>query len=108
MIVNVYVPREGSPVVKDIMPRSALVGVEQRVSDGVRVRLDFEGGKYEARMAFEQKLLLAATRHEEKYPTTARLWVKPEELVLVGTYDTKHRTLLVTDLRALDEWRSEV
>jgi hypothetical protein len=96
VILAVYIPVEGGYAERVIRRGSAVVGTEREVRGERMVKLDFEGGLYNPGQTFEEKLMQAAGRHVENYPTRARLWSYPDEVLQVGTYDTERRVLLVT------------
>lgn len=108
MTVAVYVPKEGTHAARVIRRGSAVVGSDETHEHaGGRVRIDYEGGLYNSRMSFGEKLVHAADRHLRRYPTSARMWVEPGELSPVGFYDYETRRLDVIDPARLNEWRGD-
>jgi hypothetical protein len=113
MQVTVYVPAAGEEVSLGILPGSAIVGTPHHGWASERsgitwvkdeVTIDYEGGKYDNMRTFADKLLHAAGRHEQRYPTVARQFVPADLLFEVGTYDTQTRELHVTDSEKLGSW----
>lgn len=52
-------------------------------------------------------VLHAADRLVTRYPTVARAWVSPSDVVPVGTVDRDTRTIVsITDEPALQAWRT--
>lgn len=102
----VYVPRPGSALGESILPGSAVCG---RLQDNGRVLIDYEGNRYGSMnmRTFEEKLLHAAGRHIENYPTVARAMVKSADLIAVGRYDYETKTLSVDNRDALLGWTGE-
>ena len=111
MILDLVVPRAGSALERLVLPKSAIVrGVEP---DG-RSRLDYEGNAYgwESMSGFFKRLLHAADRHAQRYPTIARHFLKASEVeaqaVVVGRYDAARFAVTeVFDADALSAWAGE-
>lgn len=113
--VTVYVPAAGYEKQLGIKAKAAVVGTPTTNPDAPGpivasilgkglVTIDYEGGLYDNMTSYADKLLHAAGRHVERYPTVARQFV-PEDLVLaVGTYDTETRELVVDDSEKLGSW----
>lgn len=101
MTLDVYVPVEGSGAATIVLPKSAIVGTI--LPAGV-VRIDYEGNSHGHLGTYAFRLLHAADRHVSGYPTTARAYVQPDELILVGRYDIEERTLALEDFDALADW----
>lgn len=116
-MVETYVPRIQSlllvvPTVEtNMVPGSAVVA--EPIGDDL-LSCYYEGGRYDAGMKWEEKVMHASGRLAERYPTAARMTGKVGENVkVVGTvrWDPKLRTWLIaeiTDEDALKEWRGEV
>lgn len=104
-ILTVYVPTTDSSLRRTLLPGSALVGSP----NGHRCLVDFEGNRYGSQnlRTYQQRLLHAAGRHVERYPTVARAFVQRSELIEIGTYDVYQRTLTVTDPTELRGWTDE-
>lgn len=81
---DVYVPILGSPGARLIEPGSGIVGT----IEGNDVTLDYEGGRHADNIVtFADRVMHAAGRHAERYPTVARALVPLESAIRVGTYD---------------------
>lgn len=82
--VNVYVPAPGNIRLRQLAPRSALVGTPE----SQHVLLDFEGNLHGASnlQRYGERLQQAFWRHVRRYPTRARWLVEAEDVVCVGTY----------------------
>jgi len=106
--LNVYIPvnpealtriKKGSAIVANGQPRDGLVLAY------------YEGNLYGADNLhrFEEKLLHAAGRLVEKYPTVACSMLEVDQLLKVGTYDySKQRFQAMPEtLSALKEWLKE-
>jgi hypothetical protein len=65
---KIYVPKEQVP--HDIIKGSAIVG-DTCDCDPERISTHYEGGKYDDKMTFEERLLHAADRRYHKYPTSS-------------------------------------
>lgn len=108
LTVNVYVPTPGPRASDNLAPRSAVVGLP--TEGGVDVY--FEGwtngpaqyGGRDARGLWEAGVEHAASRMVTAYPTTARRFVPPGDVLQVGTYEVATRVVTVTDEVALDDW----
>lgn len=106
MRYNLYVPSERA--VHDIWPGSAIVGEER---DGM-VMTHYEGGQAENVKTFEDRILHAAGRRKERYPTSAQRGWDLEDIQLVGTvlYDDVMRIWVIDqimDEAALRGWIGE-
>jgi len=102
LVLMVYVPRDEAML--GIKPGSAVVGALTHDPRGVLVY--YEGGLYH-QSGFEEfrtRLLHAAGRLVERYPTTAKALVPREALHAVGTYTPHNAFLNVTDGQLLDAW----
>lgn len=84
--LTVYVP--AASALPLILHGSGIVGSPAPEGNG-RVRIDFEGDKYDSAsiVTFADKVLIAAGRHVENYPTVARMHVRPTDLYAVATFD---------------------
>lgn len=103
---NVYVPRPGTPTAMLVLPRSGCVGEEIVNHDETTIMLDVEGNKYDSSSmrTFANRVLHAAGRQAQRYPTVARFYVNPADLLLVGTYDDQYGEVTVTDEQTLSAW----
>lgn len=99
--LDVYVPRRDSPQWMHIHPGSAMVA---RPTDDDRVTVYLEGNIYDipALEGYRTKLLHAADRCRQRYPTIALVSLPKAELMQVGVY--VENTLHVTNQQALSEW----
>lgn len=104
---DVLVPSPYSPYAMEILAGSGVVGYR---SNGIYL-IDYEGNRYGASNLekFEERLLHAAGRAAERYPTVARLAPAAlDAFVKVGEYDysTKELTLYSNpaSLRMLERW----
>lgn len=108
MFLSIYVPAPASYAELTIAPKSGIVGVPS--SDGKWVRAYFEGNLYGAEnmQTWEEKLLHAADRLMQNYPTTAVRLFPADQLAEVGTYDgAAKRVVEITDQQALDGWLND-
>lgn len=96
----VYVPKS-EEVQARIAPGSGIVCAE---TDKPYRMLYFEGNIYNAVniRTFADKVLIAAGREAENYPTVAKYLVDPAEVEEVGTFDG--HSITVTNEDALREW----
>jgi hypothetical protein len=101
MRLTVYIPQPDSFLSKTVLDGSAIVGSP---AAGGRVRIDYEGGKFGQFGSWREMLEHAAGRHVTHYPTIARMWVDPADVLEVGTFDYDTRVLDVTDAEALEKW----
>jgi hypothetical protein len=101
--VGVYIPRSGT--LSMIKPKSAICGTQ----NNDRLVLDFEGNTLNITnlASYTQRLISAAGRHAERYPTIARINAESIDYVLVGEYDTTTSLLSVFDADALEVWSGE-
>lgn len=101
--LNVYVP--AGEDFFGIYPGSAVVGFDRAPR---LCEVYFEGGLYNAGYFadFSNRLLHAAGRCIQHYPTVARLSLPREALQLVGTYEPETQALDVDDRETLDAWVS--
>ena len=104
MLLNVYTPKNAEK--HGILDASAIVG---SYTSGMLLCLDYEGNKYGSTSlaSYAQRLLIAAGRHEEKYPTIARIYVLASDFLLVGEYETTTSTLSITDTERFEAWSGE-
>ncbi len=106
-ILTVYVPAKTS-IYRHyyIKAGSAIVGTQVGAD---LVMLDYEGNLYNASNlhSYHDRLLQAAYRHVEKYPTVARMCVDLKEVQAVGTLDMETKKAEITDLEALCEWQEQ-
>ena len=88
-ILNIYIPKDQA---FQIVPGSGVVGSVVIPDSGTMV-VDFEGNVFgsPAMASYEQKIMQAAHRHVEKYPTKCRWMLKEEEvpnhLEFIGVID---------------------
>lgn len=102
--LTIYVPMAGTDL--GIKDGSALVGTD--MGDD-RITIDYEGNLYGALNAvlFKDKLLIAAGRHVERYPTIARMYVHTAHVLAVGSYNTETQRIHIDNAEALEAWIGE-
>lgn len=101
--LTIYVPVLGQ--LPTILPRSAIVGPDH-AKDGY-ITIDFEGALHasEAHATYEGRLVSAAGRHLQNYPTVARMSVPEDDLCPVGLYDGAAQRIERIDAReTLARW----
>lgn len=102
--VNVYVPAPGAKMLASLLdPGSAIAGIELQGGD---VLIYYEGGRY-GQVGFdryETRLLHAAGRLVQRYPTVARSVEAADDLVCVGTYDVETCELRIENAEPLARW----
>jgi hypothetical protein len=101
----VYIPVTGEAQAV-VAPGSGVVG-ELR-EDG-SLRLDFEGNTYgsPALERYANRVLKAAARQAQGYPTRARVEVAPESALAIGEFDSGEQVIRLTgpdSERLLAEW----
>jgi hypothetical protein len=87
MKLNVVIPRPGSNASVRIRQAAGIVMYERNGA----LLIDYEGNLYDAEnlRTYEQRLMHAAGRAKDQYPTVARSMVHdPSEFIIVGEYDT--------------------
>ncbi len=108
---TVYVPNEKGAKF-NIAKGSGIVGRPHEKITGTAM-LDYEGNCYRAEnlRKYEERVMHAASRAVEHYPTVARMGLHTETVnecfVAVGTYDYHEDRIEVTDAAAqalLDAW----
>jgi len=92
---TVYLPLGDDPRLATIVRGSGIVGELQ--GDG-SLLLDFEGNAYGASNLerFANRVLKAAARQAERYPTRARLLIEPEHVVAIGEFDAREQVVRLT------------
>jgi hypothetical protein len=98
MRLNVYVPAPGRYT--PIEAGSGIVGVETHDQMGEptgSVVVDYEGNFFGAAniVTWADRIHHAASRHVNRYPTTARSLLPADHLIAVGIYDYERGTLIV-------------
>jgi len=103
-VYDIYVPVAGSIFAGRVAPTSAIVGSQDR--ERGLVHCYFEGNLHGAEnlKEFSDRVKTAAGRLVSKYPTVAHAWCPKEELIRVGSYNTKTEELLLNDLQTLAKW----
>jgi hypothetical protein len=102
--LTLYVPALSSHLNRMIDPGSAIVG---EALDTGRIAICFEGNRFGFMRDWNEMVLHAADRLVTRYPTVARAWVIPSDLVPVGIVDRDTRTIVsITDEPALQAWRA--
>ena len=112
MDLTIYVPREGSLAASHVIPGSAIVGALQASEKPGRVLCYFEGKRRTegdgVPWTYAQKLLHAAGRLIQGYPTIAKAAFASEDLIAVGTYDgSRFVVTSIDDPDALTAWSGE-
>lgn len=108
-VLTVYVPNEASFLAKQIKPGSGIVGSPSGYAHPeMSERIDYEGNLYGAMNmnTYTERVYHAAGRHVTKYPTVARVWCNPADLVRVGTFHYETQVLLIDpDMQpTVDAW----
>jgi hypothetical protein len=100
----VYVPVPGSALATVVAPRSGMVGEPH--SRGEKVLVYYEGNLYGAYnvVTFADRVMIAAGRASQRYPTQAFAAAEPEELCMVGAYDPLRGEVRLSDPEALAQW----
>ncbi|POP51549.1 hypothetical protein [Zhongshania marina] len=84
--IGVFIPRnhQAEPFCR-LLKGTAIVSDRSLLSGGL-IEVYYEGNKYGAcnLLHFEDKALCAVGRLIQRYPTVAKMWVKPESLKQVG------------------------
>lgn len=101
VVLKVFVPAGEN--LFGIAPGSAIVGSE--LPDG-HINIDYEGGIYGqvGLESFNRRVMQAAGRHINRYPTSARMNLPAADMQSIGEYDTDSWTMKVNDQAALDAW----
>jgi hypothetical protein len=106
--LKIYVPAPESAYRRSIKAGSGIVGTFVNELDA-RIKIDYEGAIHQQGMTWEEKIFHAAGRHVANYPTVARAWVEPAEMIEVGTFTCtdswKNRTYAITNSEALEAWK---
>lgn len=105
-ILSIFVPRPGTTVEKHVAPGSAIVvDLEAESSVPGKVKAYLEGNLYGAEniKTFEDKVINAAGRLVQRYPTVAVGYYQLEDLLPIGilNWDSRHFDL---DRTAIKEW----
>lgn len=98
----ILVPADPKTLVR-VEPKSAIVG-HVGLHNPKMMHIYFEGGLYDPRMTYRDKVRLAAGRCLEKYPTVARMVVPRGTVKVVGTYEFDVDRIHIDDDEGLDEW----
>jgi hypothetical protein len=115
--LTLYVPAPSSHLNQTIDAGAAIVGeplisddsnrANRQAADEDWIVIYYEGNRYGSMRDFDEMVLHAADRLVTGYPTIARSWVLPDDLVAVGTVDRNTRTIVsITDEPALLAWRA--
>lgn len=93
----VFVPQEGAVATRGILPGSGIVGAPNPGAE--RVAVDYEGARYgQSEMSrLADRVFYAHGRLVEQYPTVARMAVRRDSLVEVGTFDPASGTIAPID-----------
>lgn len=95
MLSTVYVPAVAHPLVDDIAPGSGIVG---QLQDDGELLLDFEGNLIGAPglERYANRVMRAASRQTDRYPTRARRLVPPSLVVAIGEFDAREQVIRLT------------
>lgn len=109
----IYVPASGAVSLAGVKPGSGIVGPYAPDDNGA-IKVDYEGNLYGAvnMAAFEDRVYQAASRQLWNnglgYPTVARRWVAPTDLVPIGSIEVDTETwryrITITDQPSVDAW----
>jgi hypothetical protein len=107
---TLYVPKEGSSLQKSLARGSAIVAdasydTHQRLGGGM-VIVHYEGNIYGAEnlKEYPERVLSAAGRLRERYPTSAMQGAYLKELIVIGSFHYPTRGLLIENREALQAW----
>jgi len=94
----VYVPAPDAPIRSTILAGSGIVGTLEHD----RLLCDYEGNRYRSPQLarYADRVFHAAGRHLERYPTVARVWVSPEQMIEVGWFDRRTGRVELHDTEA--------
>lgn len=110
MLLDILVPKTGSALGHAVESRSAIVsGRGDLAIPGIRV-VYYEGNAFGAAnlVEFHERLISAGGRLEHRYPTSALLGVDPDDVEIVGVFDTASAAVVeVIDQDALIRWAGE-
>lgn len=109
MLLDILVPKSDSAIDREVAPRSAIVAAQAVTIPGIRVAY-YEGNLLGASnmVEFYQRLVSAAGRLEQRYPTSAMMGVDPDEVEIVAVFDTDLQAVTeVFDEVALVAWAGE-
>ena len=86
--LSVYLPDSNLLWTDNLAPGTAIVGNPAPDLDD-RIMVDYEGAVYDQvnLRRYADRVACAAGRQSVRYPTRARLWVKPETLRRIGEWD---------------------
>lgn len=102
--LQVLVPKPGTDAARVIRPGS---GVVSAGDGGVHVLVHYEGALY-GFASYKDKVLRAAGRLAQDYPTIAKGVFPAEDFVQVGTFtysmDWREYELLLDDEQTVEEW----
>lgn len=106
---DVFVPKAGTRAAGIVAPKSAIVAAHEQpdcLLGTDQALCYFEGNLYGAvnLQSFSERLLSAAGRALQRYPTVAKSFFNRSDLVLVGYYDFEQKHLVVIDRRSLKDW----
>jgi hypothetical protein len=95
VLSTVYVPAPGAMEVADITRGAAIVG---ELQDDGGLLVDFEGNVYGAPNLerYANRVLKAAGRQQQRFPTRARRIVAAESMIAIGEYDSREQVVRVT------------
>jgi hypothetical protein len=105
MHLDVYVPKLAA--LPAIQPGAGIIG-SQRVDHPGKLLIDYEDNRAEAiNIRTYADRVLHADRHLTGYPTSKRLLVDADDLLVVGTFDTRSGVVEVSDSQVLESWLAD-
>lgn len=88
-----------------VLPESAVVSCATCFPRSQeRILVDLEGDKYGTAKTVFDKVVHATGRHMTRYPTVARLFLKTEDTVEVGSFRMSTGAVLIEDPVAFAQW----
>lgn len=106
MRLNVYVPKLAA--LATIQPGAGIIG-SPRVDHPGKLLIDYEDNHASTVniRSYADRLARAADRHLSGYPTSNRLLVDADELLLAGTFDTHTSVVHPSNSEALEAWLAD-
>src|SRR6266511_990050 len=107
MRLNVYVPKPDR--LPQIQPGAGIIGTD-RHDNPTRILVDYEdnrSGAVNIIRTYADRLAHAADRQLSGYPTSLRLLADPDDLLLVGTFDSHTGVVQPSNSEALEAWLAD-
>jgi hypothetical protein len=106
MHLDVYVPKLAA--LPAIQSGAGIIG-SPRADHPDKLLIDYEDNRAEAIniRTYADRVLHAADRHLTGSPTSKRLLVDADDLLRVGTFDTRSGVVEVSDSQALESWLAD-